>query len=71
MLDKDELEFPIQANVCPKAHGGGVERWYGNASVLFSMEVPAGAGTGGQPEIEKENWADGSLCAKADLVFQN
>lgn len=48
-----------------------MERWYGNALVLFSMEVHDGAGTGGQPEPEERNWVDGSLCAKAHLVFQN
>lgn len=35
------------------------------------MEIPAGAGTEEQPEVEKGNWVDGGLCAKAPLVFQN
>lgn len=71
LLHKDEFQVWIQPNVCPEAHGGEMERWYGEFLVLFSMEIPARAGTGGQPETEKGNWVNGSLCAKAHLAFQN
>lgn len=57
--------------MCPKAHSGDVEKWYGNVSVFFDVEVPAGAGTRGQTEVEKGNQIDGGFCALAHLVFQN